>query len=240
MPGQRAELISVLDVDPDLRDGLSPAAFEVARQHAVASALTLPSGELYPDRWAGVTDGHLGFLVLSGVVTRNVTVLGRTSLELLGIGDLLRPWEELAADRSVPYDVSWTVLEPTKVAVLDHRFAQRTARWPEIGLALLDRMFRRGQALSFHGAILENPRVEVRLVLLLWQLADRWGHVGPEGAIVPLRLTHRVLGRLIRAQRPSVTAGLRHLAKRGLVQRIDDAWVLRGDVSHHLRVLEGD
>jgi CRP/FNR family transcriptional regulator, cyclic AMP receptor protein len=238
MPRQRVELISVLDVDPDLREGLSPDAFEVARQHAVAPALTLPSGELYPGRWDGVADGHLGFLVLSGLVTRNVTVLGRTSLELLGIGDLLRPWEELAADRSVPYDVSWTVVEPTKIAVLDHRFAQRIARWPEVGFALLDRMFRRGQALSFHVAILENPRVEVRLVLLLWQLADRWGHIEPDGAIVPVRLTHRVLGRLIRAQRPSVTAGLKHLAELGLVERDGDAWMLRGNVAQHLRVLE--
>ena len=123
-------------------------------------------------------------------------------------------------------------------ADLDQRFAWRVARWPEVGAGLLDQMFRRVQRLSFHVAILENPHVEVRLVLLFWHLADRWGHVGPEGVTIPLRLTHQALGRLVRAQRPSVTASLRRLAERGLICR-DDAgfWLLRGNVAEHLAVL---
>jgi CRP/FNR family transcriptional regulator, cyclic AMP receptor protein len=237
----RSKTISVLDADPDLAGRLTPAALGAARHHAVAPACTLRPGEVDPHSWGGIADGHLGFLVLSGLLARGVTVLGRTSIELLGAEDVVRPWEEGGEEGSLPREVSWSVLQPAEIAVLDQRFARRVAPWPEIGTALLDRMFRRVQRLSFHVAILENPHVETRLVLLFWQLADRWGHVRPEGVTLPVPLTHHALGRLVRAQRPSVTASLRGLAERGLIQR-DDAgfWMLRGDVSEHLAALTGE
>jgi len=235
---RRTKTISVLDADRDLAGRLTPAALGAARAHAVAPVFTVPAGEVDPRKWDRTAGGELGFLVLSGLVTRSVTVVGRTSIELLGAGDLVRPSEEGAEEASVPREVSWTVLQPAQIAILDQRFAWRVARWPEVGAGLLDQMFRRVQRLSFHVAILENPHVEVRLVLLFWHLADRWGHVGPEGVTIPLRLTHQALGRLVRAQRPSVTASLRGLAERGLIQR-DAAgfWLLRGDVSEHLAAL---
>jgi CRP/FNR family transcriptional regulator, cyclic AMP receptor protein len=238
MAVRRTKTVSVLDADRDLAGRLTAVALAAARHNAIASVFTLRPGELDPRSWGGIADGHLGFLVLSGLLTRSVTVLDRTSIELLGAEDLLRPWEEGAEDASVPREVSWSVLQSAQIAVLDQRFARRVARWPEIAAALLDRMFGRVQRLSFHVAILEHPRVEVRLVLLFWQLADRWGHMGPEGVTLPLRLTHQALGRLVRAQRPSVTASLRGLAERGLIQR-DDAgfWLLRGNVSEHLGAL---
>ena len=238
---RQTRTISVLEADRDLSGRLTPAALEAARHDAVASVFTLRPGEIYPSKWGGIADGHLGFLVLSGLLTRSVTVLGRTSIELLGAEDLVRPWEEGAEEASVPREVSWIALQSAQIAVLDQRFARRVARWPEIAIALLDRMFGRVQRLSFQVAILENPRVEVRLVLLFWQLADRWGHMGPDGVTLPLRLTHQALGRLVRAQRPSVTASLRRLAERGLIQR-DDAgmWLLRGEVSGHLAALAAE
>ena len=238
MPTHGAPNISVLDADPELAGKLAPADLEAARPHAAASVLTLPAGEFDPCSLDGMADGHLGFLVVSGLVARNVIVLGRTSIDLLGPEDLIRPWEDGTEAVSVPHQVNWSVLERTKLAVLDRRFALRIAPWPEIGAALLDRMFRRARWLSFHVAILENPRVDVRLVLLFWQLAERWGRVGPEGVTVPLPLTHHTLGRLIRAQRPSVTASLRHLAERRLIEREGaGAWLLRGDLSHQLHAL---
>jgi len=238
MGSRRTKTISVLDADRDLAGRLTPAALGAARHHAIAPLFTVRRGEIQPRSWGAIPEGHLGFLVVSGLLTRSVTVLGRTSIELLGAEDLVRPWEQGEEEASVPREVSWRVLQPAEIAVLDQRFSQRVARWPEIGAALLDRMFRRVQRLSFHVAILENPRVDVRLVLLFWQLADRWGHVGPEGVTLPLRLTHQALGRLVRAQRPSVTASLTRLAEHGLIQR-DDAglWLLRGDVSEHLAAL---
>src|SRR5438876_590507 len=82
-------------------------------------------------------------------------------------------------------------------------------------------------------------RVVARLMLLLWALADRWGTVGPDGVAVPLKLTHKVLGRVIRAQRPSVTAAIRELQRRGMLSpRKEGGWLLHGEVETHLELLE--
>jgi hypothetical protein len=120
---------------------------------------------------------------------------------------------------------------PTRVALLDQRLLDRVSPWPEIAHALVGRSVQRAQRLARHLAILENPRVDARLLLLFWHLADDWGTVGPDGVTVPLALTHKTLGRLIRAHRASVTAALHGLARRGLLTRraSDSAWQLHGD-----------
>jgi RNA polymerase sigma factor (sigma-70 family) len=117
--------------------------------------------------------------VISGLLTRNVTLLGRTSMDLVGAGDMLRPWDDGAEPPSIPSTVSWTVHERAWVAVLDRRFAERVAPWPEVAAALMSRSVRRAQWLGQHLAILENPRVDARLMLLFWHLADRWGTAMP-------------------------------------------------------------
>ena len=65
---------------------------------------------------------------------------------------------------------------------------------------------------------------------LFWQLADRWGTVTAFGVAVSLQLTHEVLGRLVGAQRPTVTLALSELAEAGLVVRVPKAgWLLSRD-----------
>jgi CRP/FNR family cyclic AMP-dependent transcriptional regulator len=72
--------------------------------------------------------------------------------------------------------------------------------------------------------------LELRLYVLFWHLADRFGHVAAEGVVVPLRLTHETLGRLVAARRPSVTTALKKLAEQGLVgAREDGTWLVGGD-----------
>jgi CRP/FNR family transcriptional regulator, cyclic AMP receptor protein len=162
-------------------------------------------------------------------------------MELIGGGDVLRPWDDAAERPSVPWTVGWTVHVPTRVALLDEHLAERVAAWPAIATALVKRSIQRAQWVEHHLAILENPRVDVRLLLLFWQLADRWGTVGPDGVTVPLRLTHKTLGRLVRAQRPSITASLHAMSSRGLVDRQPDGtWLLRGEPSRQLRLLLDD
>jgi hypothetical protein len=66
--------------------------------------------------------------------------------------------------------------------------------------------------------------------MLLWYLAERWGRVTPEGVIVPLRLTHETLARLVGAQRPSVTTAIRQLEQEDHLRRTPDRlWLLCGD-----------
>jgi CRP-like cAMP-binding protein len=78
-------------------------------------------------------------------------------------------------------------------------------------------------------AIIHHPRVEIRLHMLLWHLASRWGRVRRDGVLVTLRLTHTVLADLVAAQRPSVTGSLKRLSDRGLVKNVDSGWLLCGD-----------
>jgi CRP/FNR family transcriptional regulator, cyclic AMP receptor protein len=234
--------VSIFEVDPDLIQHLDPDQVEAARSRAVAAAGILRPGEHDPWQGIGDSNGDLGLLVIDGLLTRNLELLGRTTMELIGGGDVLRPWDDSMQYTSVPQSVSWTVYLPTQVARLDQRFAERIAPWPEIATALVSRSVRRTQWLEHHLAILENPRVDVRLLLLFWQLADRWGTVGPDGVTVPLPLTHKILGRLVRAQRPSVTASLHALSQLGLLTRRpgDDAWILHGDPGRQLHlVLDG-
>jgi CRP-like cAMP-binding protein len=221
--------VAVLDVDPELAQDLTGDRLAAARAAAVAPVAALPRGPWRPPARAGA-GGYLGLLVLDGLLTRTIRLLGRTSMQLLGAEDLLRPWDDDAAIGSVPRSVTWAVHEPARVAILDRGFAERVAPWPEIGGALIARALRHGSRLDSHLAILENPSVEQRTLLFLWHLADRWGRVGPDGVQVPVRVTHETLGRLVRAQRPSVTRAVNQLAARGALSRgADGCWVLHGE-----------
>jgi hypothetical protein len=75
------------------------------------------------------------------------------------------------------------------------------------------------------------------LVLLLWHLAGRWGRVEPTGFRLCLPLTHRLLGHLVAAERPSVTHALRRLSEAGIVTGAAGDWHLHGSVDDHLELL---
>ena len=107
------------------------------------------------------------------------------------------------------------MLSPLTVAVLDRRFAAEMARYPEITAALFDRLSERSLRLATTQAISQLTRVDRRLKALFWHLAERWGRVSGDGVIVPLALTHRILGQLVGARRPTVSTALSELAERG-------------------------
>jgi CRP/FNR family cyclic AMP-dependent transcriptional regulator len=116
------------------------------------------------------------------------------------------------------------------VAVLDRRFAAEVTRYPEITASLFDRLSERSLRLATTQAISQLTRVDRRLKALFWHLAERWGRVSGDGVIVPLALTHRILGQLVGARRPTVSTALSELAEREeLVRRPDGSWLLRGD-----------
>jgi CRP-like cAMP-binding protein len=77
-------------------------------------------------------------------------------------------------------------------------------------------------------AILHQPRVDVRLHMLMWELAARWGHVSTDGVRLPVRLTHATLAELVAARRPTVTKALGELTDRSLVSWRRDHWLLEG------------
>ena len=166
-------------------------------------------------------------LVLDGLITREVGLGGPACAELIGPGDLIRPWDVGVDDGPLPLEVSWRVLEPTTIAVLGAPFGVLAAQWPALTAALVARATRRAQTLAVTQAIGCTTGVERRVLMLLWHLADRWGRVGPDGISVPLRLTHETIGRLIAARRPSVSSAMKKLEQQELVRRSDGhGWLL--------------
>src|SRR5205085_7055550 len=119
-------------------------------------------------------------------------------------------------------------------------FVKRVRFWPQIGLALLRRAGRRAINLDVQRAIAAQPRLEVRLALLLWHLAGRWGKVEPGGVRLPLPLTHQLLGQLVGAERPSVSHALARLAQNGLVTGQGDEWHLHGSLEEQLPTMVAD
>jgi CRP/FNR family transcriptional regulator, cyclic AMP receptor protein len=114
--------------------------------------------------------------------------------------------------------------------VLDRRFAAEASQYPEVTAALFDRLSERSLRLATTQAISQLTRVDRRLKALFWHLAERWGRVGGDGVVIPLALTHRILGQLVGARRPTVSTALSELAERDeLVRRADGSWLLRGD-----------
>ena len=92
---------------------------------------------------------------------------------------------------------------------------ERIRPWPQIVHALLRRAVRRTMELNVHRAATCHPRADARIALLLWHLAERWGIVEPDGILVPLPLTHRLIGQLVGAERPSVSHALARLSSAG-------------------------
>ncbi len=231
--------VAVIDVDPDLGEGLPPAEREAASRRLVAPAFDLPAGCWMPDEangWDSVPGYRhaLGVLVVDGLLTRVITLEGRTTGELLGSGDVLRPWDGEDAPPNVTLTVSWSVHVPTRIAVLDRRFLAAAARWPTVLEEIAERAVRRSRALSLQLALGQVPRIEGRLLLLFWRLSERWGRVTPEGILVPLRLTHETLAALVAARRPSVTSALGRLAEGGLVERRDGGWLIHPAADDHM------
>jgi CRP/FNR family cyclic AMP-dependent transcriptional regulator len=224
------EAIRLLEADPELGALLSPGRRADAERELLVRTHRLSVGPWDVTRLAGASGDHVGLLVLDGVISRELVVADHVSAELLGPGDLVRPWQGASSAGLLPVQAIWSVLSTVTLAVLDRRFAAEAARYPEITAALFDRLGERSLRLATTQAISQLTRVDRRLKALFWHLAERWGRVSGDGVVVPLALTHRILGQLVGARRPTVSTALSELAEREeLVRRPDGSWLLRGD-----------
>jgi CRP/FNR family transcriptional regulator, cyclic AMP receptor protein len=233
-----AAAISIVDADPDLADLLDERSLERARREALARVQRLSPGVWDAAAAYEPAQHHRGFLIVDGLLSRTVDVLGRHCVELVGHGDVMRPWRWDDEGSHVRAEIGWTVLEPTSLAVLDHEFVLRLVPWPQLGLELFNRGTRRAHHLAVALAIAHHQRVSDRLLLTLWHLAERWGRVHPDGIVVPLPLGHQRLADLVGAQRQSVTTAMGGLTRDGAVSRRGNGdWVLHGvppaELRHH-------
>ena len=230
---RRCDAVRVFEHEPDLLRGLDGPTAELLRTRVVVPRLQLACGSWVPPAGADL-DGALGLLVLDGVLSRSISLHGRCCAELLGAGDLLRPWDLPPADDSLDDRCSWRVLQPATLAVLDERFAVVAGRWPKIIAALLARSTERSHGLAFHLAIAQIRQAETRLLMLFWHLAERWGRVTPGGVVLPLPLTHELLGDLVCLHRPTTSTALQRLSRAGeIARRSDRGWMLLGEPPAH-------
>lgn len=226
--GRRNDVVSVLESDPELAEDLSEDQLRLARSQAYATSRCYARG-----RWTAPTDidsaGSLGLLVLRGYIAHWLTVAGCTSAELLGPGDLLQPWLAPPFEQSQSVSVEWTVIQAVRIIVLDRSFVQRVSTWPEIVTTAARRLTWRTQWLAFQLALSAQRRMEDRVMMLLWQFAQRWGTVTPEGVLLDVPLTHELLASIIGSRRPSVSAAVGRLVERGQLRpRPRSRWLLLG------------
>jgi hypothetical protein len=216
MAALRDARVRILDEDLDLGAAVPPDQLAAASDAALARSYGIRTGMWEPSR-AQPAGATIGLLMLDGLLMRSLELGDRSSTELLGAGDLLRPWQRDSEEGLLPHAVCWRVLEPTRVALLDGAFADAIAPWPELTSALVGRALRRARWQGVFAAISHVNRVEHRLLLAFWYFAERWARVRPDGLLVRLPLTHEQLGALIGARRPSVTTALSGLSAQGLL-----------------------
>jgi CRP-like cAMP-binding protein len=218
----------LLEIAPWLASGLDERDFAVVARHLIVTRM-----EFEPGPWEPPAEPAVGLLILRGRIARNLCVddVPAHGIEILGEGDLLRPWTFRGESASVPSRVDWQVMATLEVAVLDANYLNAIARWPALAVSLLDLSVERTRTLGYFLAARQVTRLEGRVLLTLWHLADRWGRVTPDGVVLTLpKLTHEMIARMVAARRPSVTSGIRKLRELGIVEvQRGGTWVLHGD-----------
>jgi len=216
----------LLDVDAELGIGIADSEIARARAGCRVTIVRVRPGrwELHEDR--AHRNGVVGYLIVSGLLSREAVLRENHVLELLGQGDIVQPpaeieWPRLSSNTAV------TAIETTFAGVLDASFIQTAARWPSLIGNLGRRLEQQRERLAIQGLIAHQPQAEHRLLLQLWHLGTHWGRVTPEGITVPFHLTHDMLGLLIGARRSTVTLAARHLDEQGYIRRaLGGTWLL--------------
>jgi hypothetical protein len=208
--------------EPDLIRFLSPEEREEARRTELPMR-TLPRGVVDVASLFEQTRSF-GAFVLDGMLLQSVRLNGHLGLRLLGPGDVLSLTD---APRSVLVtESSCRATVATRLVLLDRELLVATRRWPRLVAGLHARSGEQMERLVTQLMICQLPRVDDRLLSLMWLLAESWGQVTPSGTQLQVSLTHEALGRLIGAKRPTVTLALRDLTVAGAILRQGEGWLL--------------
>jgi CRP/FNR family transcriptional regulator, cyclic AMP receptor protein len=212
----------LLEVDPDLGRFLSREELSEARRVAVP-LLTLGTET---DALDELLREHRAFaaLLLDGMVLEQVQIGDQVGMRLLGPGEIVSLTDGTSS--MLVGEASVRAIPRTSLALLGHEFLLAARRWPGLIPGLNLRSAEQAERLATHLVICQLPRVDQRLLALMWLLAESWGRVTPTGTNLPLKLTHDALGALIGARRPTVTLALRDLCERGAIVRQDQGWLL--------------
>jgi CRP/FNR family cyclic AMP-dependent transcriptional regulator len=81
------DVISLIDADPELGDLLDAESRRRAQREALTPVRRLSPGDWNVAEAIEPDSHHRGFLIIDGLISREVDVLGRRCVELLGAGD---------------------------------------------------------------------------------------------------------------------------------------------------------
>ena len=222
-------VISLADLLPDVMARIPEDDRALAERALLASRVTSREADLVDVLDAAPSDAF-GFLLVDGVVLKETTLATRSALELLNAGDILAPLLSDAWRYGSRVVSRYVAHGPVSLAVLGDRFRAATRRWPAVGDDLLDRLARQTHRASAHLAMLHASRVEERILLLFEDLGQRCGRMTTNGVVIDINLTHDLIGRLVGAQRPTVTLALQTLGAAGSLRRVDrDRWMIPRD-----------
>jgi CRP-like cAMP-binding protein len=232
---------SLLDLDRDLAKDLHDDDEDRAQGDLLVDVVRVRAGRWDPEQIA-VNGGHGGFglFVVDGFLVRAVTLAHRTAAELAGPGDIIRPWRRDEFSTAYPLSLHWRMLSPVTVAILGLDATNKLCGYPPVIAQLAERLVARSRRQACLQVIAQLAAVEHRILLVLWQLADEFGKVRTDGVLVPVPMTHEVLGMLVGARRPTVTGALGVLVERNLVVPVrGEGWLLLGAPPHDLDVVRG-
>lgn len=215
-------MVRLLEMEPELGEQLSPEERRLVSPVAVPIH-TLSAGDVDIDEALSAAGAFAAF-ILDGVLLHRMAIGQQPGLRLLGRGDLLPRSGGLRT--GLLSESTYRATCPIRLAMLDDRVLLAARRFPRLFSALQVRAAEEHQRLAAQLVICQLPRVEDRLLALMWLLAETWGRVTPSGTVVPVSLTHDALGEMIGARRPTITLALKELAQRGSLFRQDGEWLL--------------
>src|SRR5436190_9132229 len=144
---------ALLDLDPDLGSALAPEEFATAREAIRVPLVRLDTGEIR-GKWPEGAPQLAGFLMVEGALLREVRAARRITAELLGPGDMIRPFEEDGEeDLPVRAEIRWRTVQAARLAAIDRRALMAASRFPEVTAALMARAVRRSQRQSVNLSI---------------------------------------------------------------------------------------
>lgn len=218
-PGARVRL---RELDPDFLRFVD----EDERDRAgdlVLPGIDLEEGPFDPYALLSEQDAYCG-VVISGMVNRRMNLNDHVALRVLGPRAIISAVETPASDLITSSE--WAAMGTVKLAVVGAQFMRAASRWPELQRNLLLGFADQNEQLATQLALCQLPRVEDRLLGILWLLAESWGRVTSAGTVLPLHFTHEALGAMVGARRPTVTLALGELADRGAVIQREGGWLL--------------
>jgi CRP/FNR family cyclic AMP-dependent transcriptional regulator len=222
LDGEPELRVGLLDVEPELRSYLAPDERELVARVAIPVQL-VSAGSLDIDAVLEEA-GAFGAVILDGVLLHRMSIGDQPALRLLGPADMLSRSGGLRT--ALLGQSSYRAPGRLRLAMLDDRVLLIARRFPRLFAGLQIRLAEQHQRLAAQLVICQLPRVEDRLLALMWLLAETWGRVTASGTVLPIALTHDALGELIGARRPTVTLALKELSERGSLFRRDGEWLL--------------